>query len=373
MSISPPSLDRARRGWPWRQVPIVLVMLVCLLPPGVGAAGRVELNTGLGAAFPDMEFESLLAPEDYAHLGLARTKGGFRLGEVPGELLVVEFFSPYCLTCQRQAPYLETFHQAVRGGDLADRVRLLTVGVGSRAKELLKFRSELGLAYPITADPFFERLLELGDPGGTPFTVFLARREGHWILADFHLGFQGDAELMARSRALVEGRAEVVAETAAAGDRDHHPPLGLSEVQQAKRAREFLSRVAGEDVRVVTVAVPGQGRVYQPLTVDGSPGGLFARIASRDPVCDVCHAVHFLFAFDTTGGVRGFEPIHVTKYGNEVWSAEDAARLEGRLRGRAMSALVFDPEVDAVTSATMSSALIFDEVRRAAALLPRLP
>ncbi len=352
---------------------VALALFGILLPAVVGASGRVELNTALGAVFPDMEFGPLLAPEDYTYLGLTAREGGFRLGEVPGELLVMEFFSPYCLTCQRQGRYLETFHRAVRDGDLAERVRLLTVGVGSRAKELLKFRSELGLSYPVTADTFFERLLELGDPGGTPFTVFLLRREGRWVLADFHLGFQGDAELMARSRALVEGRAEVVADTAEDGDRDHHPPLGLSEVEQAQRARQFLSRVAGEDVRVVTVVLPNQGRVYQTLAADGSPGGLFARIASRDPVCDVCHAVHFLFAFDAAGQVRGFEPIHVTKYGNELWSAEDVARLDGRLRNRLMAELAFDVEVDAVTSATMSSALIFDEVRRTAARLPRLP
>ena len=350
-----------------------LVLFGILLPAAVGAAGRVELNTELGGVFPDMEFGPLLAPEDYAHLGLAGREGGFRLGEIPGELLVVEFFSPYCLTCQRQATYLEAFHGAVRGGDLADRVRLLTVGVGSRGKHLRKFRDELGLAYPITADPFFERLLELGDPGGTPFTVFLLRREGRWILADFHLGFQGDTELMTRSRALVEGRAEVVADTAEDGDRDYHPPLGLSEVQQAQRARQFLSRVAGGDVPVATVVLPDRGRVYQGLAADGSPSGLFVRIASRDPVCDVCHAVHFLFAFDAAGRVRGFEPIHVTKYGNETWSAADVARLRGRLQDRPMAELAFDPEVDAVTSATMSSALIFDEMRRSANLLTRLP
>jgi thiol-disulfide isomerase/thioredoxin len=361
------------RGPAQRLAAAVLLIGSLLLPGVAGAAGRVELKTKLGAAFPDMAFGSLLAPADYANLGLVTQEGGFRLGEIPGELLVLEFFSQYCLTCQRMAPHLEAFHQAVRDGDLAGRVRLLAVGVGSRDKHLRKFRGELGLTYPITADPFFERLEELGDPGGTPFTVFLLRRESRWILADFHLGFQGETELSARARALVEGRADVVADAVETGGRDYNPPLGLSEEQQAGRARQFLSRVAGTEQRVATVVLPGAGRVYQTLAADGSPGGLYARLASRDPVCDVCHAVHFLFAFDAAGRVRGFEPIHVTKYGNEVWDAEDAAKLEGRLRDRPMAALAFDVEVDAVSRATMSSALIFDEVRRTAALLARLP
>ena len=49
------------------------------------------------------------------------------------------------------------------------------------------------------------------------------------------------------------------------------------------------------------------------------------------------------------------------------------AVADGRLRNRPMAELAFDVEVDAVTSATMSAALIFDEVRRTAALLSRLP
>ena len=38
-----------------------------------------------------------------------------------------------------------------------------------------------------------------------------------------------------------------------------------------------------------------------------------------------------------------------------------------------MKGLSFDPEMDAVSMATMSSALIFDEIRRAVELLKSLP
>ena len=349
---------------------LVLLLLAGLATPASGGS-MPELTVQPGEPFPDMELDGLAAPEDYRGLGLERTQGPLRLSEIPGELLILEFFNRFCLTCQRQAPFLAQVFQRVQEGDMAGRVRVLAVGVGNRPRDLRRFRQAHGAVYPMAADPLFERFLELGDPGGTPFTVFLLRKEGRWILVDFHLGLQGDTEILAQARVILEGRAEVVRVEPSERAERHHPPLGLDEQEQAARARALLRRVAGRDVGVDAVEVDGV-RVYRALGPDGRPTGLFARIASRDPVCDVCHAVHFLLAFDAEGRVRGFEPIHVTKFGNEVWSSHDAARMEARLVGRPMERLAFDPDVDAVTSATMSSALIFDEARRTAPLVPKL-
>ncbi len=352
---------------------LALAFFAALALPGQAPAAGSQLNTQLGEPFPDMAFETLLESGDYEALGLPRGHGPFRLSEVTGDLLLLEFFNRYCLTCQRQAPYLASFHETVRSGDLAGRVRVLSVGAGNRAKELGSFRREFGAGYPIAPDPFFDRLLELGDPGGTPFTAFLLRREGSWILADFHLGLQGDTELLARSRVLLEGRAGTVRASAAGAPDRRHPPLAMPQPEQEDRACAFLSRVGGTPVTVEARNLPDGARVFVARGADGAATGLYARIGSRDPVCDVCHAIHFLFAFDAQGRVRGFEPIHVTKYGNELWDARDIARMDRALAGKPMAELRFDPEVDSVTSATMSSALIFDEVRRAAALLAELP
>ncbi|MBE0616425.1 MAG: hypothetical protein IH608_00675 [Proteobacteria bacterium] len=351
--------------------PAALLALALLLPWVPARAGGNQLNTALGQPFPDMTFATLLTADDYGALGLPRQEGPFRLSEVPGSLLVLEFFNRYCLTCQRQAAYLNSFFKEVSSGDLAGRIHVLSVGLGNRSKELAQFRQEVKAGYPIAPDPLFDRLVELGDPGGTPFTVFLLRQEGNWVLADYHLGLQGDTELMARSRVLLEGRAGVIhAPSETAGGR-RHPPLDLSPGEEQERAQKFLSRVAGKPVAVETLTLSDGTRVYAQGK-DAAATGLYARVGSRDPVCDVCHAVHFLFAFDGHGRVRGFEPIHVTKYGNELWSPSDVARMNRALAGKAMAELRFDPEVDSVTSATMSSALIFDEIRRSTPLLDQL-
>lgn len=349
---------------------LILGILVLAALPAAG--GGASLAVQPGGVVPDMVFDGLLAPEDYAALGLPRGEGRFRLSEVPGELLVLEFFNRYCLTCQRQAGYLDTFWEVVRSGDLAGRVGVLGVGVGNRPRDLASFRREFGAGYPLAADPTFDRLRELGDPGGTPFTAFLLRREAGWLLADHHLGLQGDVELMARVRVLLAGRAGL-ASAAPDPPRDRRRLQSpLSSAEELERARAFLSRVSGRTVEVAVRTLADGTRVFEARAPDDTPTGLYGRVGSREPVCDICHAVHFFFAFDAQGTARGFEPIHVTKYGNELWSEADVARTVRALEGRRLADLEFDPDVDAVTSATMSSALIFDEMRRAASLAAEL-
>jgi hypothetical protein len=268
---------------------------------------------------------------------------------------------------------VESFFRAATSGDLAGKVKVLGVGIGSKTRELREFRRRLQITYPMAADPTYDRYLELGDPGGTPFVLFLLKKGGRWVLADSHSGLEGDTELMARSRVLLEGKAGSLAAFDEPGRPKSRSALPLDRDQQLARARRLLSSILGADVPVDVVEIPGNGRVFRALGADGKPSGLYARFASREAVCDLCHAIHFLFAFDDKGTARGFEAVRVTKYGNEVWSPADEEKLRSRLVGRKLDGLAFDSDVDAVTSGTISSSLIFDEVRRAAALVAAMP
>jgi hypothetical protein len=96
-------------------------------------------------------------------------------------------------------------------------------------------------------------------------------------------------------------------------------------------------------------------------------------VASRSAICDVCHDVHFFYLFDATGRVLGLEPLQLTKYGNVEWNATDLKGFLGNLSGRSLrGSWSFDPKVDAVTSATMTSAIIFDSLDQGRQLLKEL-
>jgi peroxiredoxin len=339
---------------------------VLLLQVQISAATETGMGPLLGKPFPDLRFPEFLGAADYESLGLRGRDGEVKLSEITGELLVLEFFNKYCLTCWRQAPQLQTFSQLLEPGDLRGRVQILAVGAGNGPRELEEFRRRFELTYPIAPDPRFDLFYELGDSAGAPATAFLLRRAEQWILADFHVGFYGDVEMLARSRVLLKGWTRPPAFS-----RPEHA-VDWGEDSLTREAQAFLSRVAGAEVEVEALEMSDGVRLFRARGAGGRSVALFGRAARRDPVCDLCHTIHFWIAFDDEGNVRGFEPVFVTKFGNELWSAEDTGRFRKTLDGRKAYDLPFDPDVDAVTSATMSSALIFDEIRRSARYLKEL-
>jgi hypothetical protein len=113
---------------------IAAVCLWACLSASAARGAEVGLSVAPGGAFPDLAFDELAAAEDYGTLGLTTSAGPVRLSQVPGDLLVLEFFNEHCFNCQRQAPLMESFFRASSSGDLAGRVRVLGVGVGSRLR-----------------------------------------------------------------------------------------------------------------------------------------------------------------------------------------------------------------------------------------------
>jgi hypothetical protein len=109
-----------------------------------------------------------------------------------------------------------------------------------------------------------------------------------------------------------------------------------------------------QDLYVITAAPQGSGVFF------------FARVESGVTMCDVCHDTHFVYVFDQNGVVVDFFPLEITKYGNIAWDAADIAKMKKNLAGRSLfEPFVFNPSVDAVSTATMSSSIIYEAMNRA--------
>ncbi len=348
------------------------VLVVALWGTAGVSPAQVELRPG--DPFPDLEFYGLLDPGDYSLLDLGKSEGPFRLSEIAAEVLVLEFFNKSCVPCQQQVRQVQAFFEEIREKGLWGRVRLVAIAAGNQPRYLGRYRKRRKLTYPITADPRFDQWRRIGDPGRTPFTVFLVQRGGRWLLARYSFGIQWKSELLRHSLALLDFSGSLASPDSGVPAPMDSPLVLPLEARAVREKAARLLRRAGNDenIQIRAITLRDGTRVFQGYR-DGVPLPLFARVASRRPVCEVCEAVHFLFAFDDRGRVLGFEPIHVTKFGNEEWSEADARFFESRLKGRKMNDLPFDPEVDAVSKATMSSALIFDEIRRTVELLKLLP
>ena len=143
------------------------------------------------------------------------------------------------------------------------------------------------------------------------------------------------------------------------------PKLSPQEIQDLIRKRveasghtvaeiERLTLENRQDLYVITVAPQGSG-VF-----------IFARLESGITMCDVCHDSHFVYLFDQDGTVIDFIPLEITKYGNIAWTDEDSAKMKKNLVGRNIfEPFAFNPAVDAVTMATMSSSMIYEAMNRA--------
>ncbi len=350
-----------------------LLMAVVLLAMTAGQSLAMHgLNLVLGSTLPKMEIAGLIASGDYAKLGLAAKEGPVELDTIgdEGDLLMLEFFNQYCLSCRRQAPEMQKFMESLGGTDLEGKVHILAIGIGTRDKRLLNFREELGVTYPIAADPHFDIYYSLGDPDGTPLSIFMRKEAGEWRVADAHLGPQGELELLARSRVLIEnrqGELEGFAQPISKPGKSDY----LTVAQRIDFAAKVLARASGAKV-TARLTDAKEREIYEALDEKGKSTGLYAIISSREPICDMCHSILFALAFDKEGRVQAFYPIYVTKFGNEVWNEDDVTYMVTRLVNRGGVDLEFNSEVDAVSSATMSSILIFDEARRAGAEVSKI-
>lgn len=150
------------------------------------------------------------------------------------------------------------------------------------------------------------------------------------------------------------------------------PMLTQSEIEA--KIKTLFTNYGNPVGPIKNLTLTGSRNVYTGFVdQSGKRRRLFAEAVSRPPVCIDCHDIHFIYAFDPAGKVIGFEPIHLTKYGNELWDPDDIEKMRNRIIGRTLSeSILFQPDVDAVSSATITSRVIFNSLSKGGRLLEEL-
>ena len=363
--------------------------MACMILACFILTGEARAATQLpapGDTFPDLEILAPLDDEDRQYLGLKRpwlsflTPKSFTLSDSVADVLVVEFFNIYCTSCQAQAPVLNRVFAAIDAdAALRDRVTFIGIGAGNSEREIAQFAAQRGVSFPLVPDPDFVLYNAIGDPGGTPLTLVLRRvPDDGWRVFASHHGLHRDVDQI-RNRIVQATRGESAARTAL-----HSPPddrmlrLAIDRDRQRDAVRTAVLYGQSADTqieRLVQLTVPGDQRVWQAAVRRmGNTQIVYAVIISRKPVCDLCHGIHFILVFDPAGTIVNFMPLHVTKWGNAMWDDSDSAFMRARLNGRSIRRpQAFDAQVDAVATATMSSALIINSVNSLDSLRKRLP
>lgn len=343
----------------------IITLFLVLAVPAIAAD---EIITP-GDFFPQYRFGKDISSADIAYLGVGEVldrDGHFLVEDVWGEVLVVELFNRFCFGCQQGAPLVNKAYEMVASDpSLSTKVRFLGVGVGNNMKTVNDFRREFDVQFPLVPDPRFGLLTAIGNPGGTPYTMILKKTSGGLMLMSAHFGVLDSAdEFVQEVRMISEGNTEQLvagarqAELPPWVEKELVPPIPQAEVEAL--VLKSMERAGYGSVGLYTVDLPDGNKVF---IGESNRGKVFTRVISRLPVCDVCHPVHFLLTLNPKGQVVDFDAISVTKYWNVEWNEKEIDQMRRSLLGvSALEVKPFDPEVDAVSTATISSSLIFDSL-----------
>jgi len=130
------------------------------------------------------------------------------------------------------------------------------------------------------------------------------------------------------------------------------------------KAKQGMETSGGKVLEIKKILLKDGDWIYAGKVDFGThQKSLFSKLASRRAVCDICHDTFFIYTFDTEGKVVEIIPIQLTKNDNLAWTEEDIQRLRTRTLGKSMlQPFPFDPGVDSVSGATITSALVFESL-----------
>ncbi|MFA6451374.1 MAG: hypothetical protein WCX65_18010, partial [bacterium] len=179
-----------------------------------------------------------------------------------------------------------------------------------------------------------------------------------------HLGLLKDADalfaMVREALAADSTHPEAVAATAPRTDL----AMPISEDQIVAKVKQSMAAAGIKPKKLTKITLSEADTVY---AASAGKKKIFSRVMGRRVPCSDCHNIFFIYTFDDKGKFIDFTPILVTKLGNKVWDSADIKKFRSRLKKQTAGAsiftqLAFDPKIDAVTSATISSKLVFDSL-----------
>ncbi len=235
---------------------------------------------------------------------------------------------------------------------------------GPQMKVLHSFINEEKLAIVITG--FLSRIFspeELEKLQKIP-TVFLLEDERETLANRFAMGenpliclVNDSGRIVYRAYSLTSARAEELLK-----GRVSQLTPNLTKKELLKLMQNTMKAVENTIEKVNTKELVSDETIYLGFTgAETQEVSLVGRIVSKYSICDVCHDVHFYYILDQKGHLVFFNPIDLTKFGNVTWDPQDIRKLKsGVMEKDLFKPLPFDPYVDAVSQATMTSYLIFE-------------
>lgn len=193
-----PDLRRIGSG-----APTALILAACLLAGCAGGPGQVDPGQGEPAASTPSaaEVARTLPGPDFELLGLDGER--YRLSSFRGQVLLVNFWATWCLSCREELPALERLHRQLAGpGAAGPGVAIVGIATDKEGRSVVApYVEEMGLTYPILLDPGEVSTSLFGGLAGYPST-FILDPEG--LIYSSYLGAQDEATFAEDLRYLLQ-------------------------------------------------------------------------------------------------------------------------------------------------------------------------
>jgi len=356
-------------------LPAKLFLIALIAFTLLACASTVERRRplGLGESMPSLRFEAM-GPDVFS-LGL---KGGgeFGIADVAAELIVLDVLNVYCAACQEQAPVMNELYNIIQQDEtLREKIMVMAIASGNQDWEIEKFKIDYAVDFPIFPDPKYEMTRSLG-VSSTPYHLNIRKQGNELIVVGSHRGIAENAQsfledlkhqLELDMAALKRMRPEDTA-------RIEPPPLIIDNTELRGVGEAAMSGRGWSVQNLEDLTLSGGERVFiGSLHKGGATRKLFARLVVRESICETCDSPQFFYIFDRRGRIINIVPIQLTKYDNVLWNEADLKQMKRRILGRFVyDPFDFDPRVDAVTTATVTSAMIFDSLDRSTGLYGEL-
>jgi len=317
-----------------------------------------------GDDFPLIPLGTPVDSNHLAYLGISKGDS-FTIRDIKADLVLVEIMNINCSSCQKQAPINNKLYSLIESTPgTRGRVKMIAIAAGGLNEHIKQFTDHFKTPYPVLQDPKFNVYDAVGG-GSIPLALFVRQAPGGdaSIVAGTHLGFDLDYEGIFKEiqKLMVVNLATTREEGKKIKAKVMYAKPILSEKALQAKVKKAFEKEGDKVGEIKKIALSSDLPIYtSTVEKDGHRKSLFAVMASSPPPCDVCHDVHFIYLFEQTGKILQLIPIQLTKEDNEDWDETDLEKMREKVVGRHINMpFDFDPDVDAVTSATITSSMIF--------------
>ena len=268
----------------------------------------------------------------------------------------------------------ELYARIEKDAELKNNVKIIGIAVGNNTFDIAF--EEKKYEFPIIPDDKYEFHQLVGEPP-TPFFIFARPYgKGRLLVLDSYLGRLEDTDklfTMVNNAFKMSTTKSVAIINKNTDDKvKEELVIPITENELMKKVSRSLAVEGEHPDKIIKINLKELGDVYTGVLVR-SKRRIFARVVARKIPCIDCHDVFYIYSFDETGKFIKFIPISISKLNNEKWDEKDINKMQNNFAGKSLlKERPFNAKVDAVSSATISSKLIYNSLGETGLVMRKL-